>query len=439
MRLKSTFQTSSFGGPAFPAIKLLVIFSLFINTTAVSQTTGSSQENNFLSKDITPFKVNVPGDELIKIRNMVQSVELPVEDTNGNWDMGMPVSFARKLRSYWIDKYDWRHFESQINKYQQYQAIVDGLKIHFIYIKGSGKNPMPLLLLHGWPDSPFGFLSVIEKLAHPERFGGREEDGYTLIIPSLPGFGFSDAPPKPISLQTMAGIMDKFMTEKLGINNYVIGGGDFGSITGTWMALSFPDHVKALYQYLVFPRHASSIYGSNTTGKKNPSREEIKFVKDEAATFYMQSAYFHLHNTRPSTTAIAVGTNPFSIATWVIEKYYYWKDTTSNLDEVFSMDDLLNIAMLYIVNKNFKSTVWPYYMLTREANVIPTGIKVKVPTAIASFPDPLNTVPPRSFVAESRGNIIQWTTHDKGGHFPHLLNPDGFVKDLLLLRKNLKP
>ena len=175
---------------------------------------------------VKPFKLNI-SDQVIKdIYNKVKKYPWHEMPDDGGWEYGTNLDYMKKISKYWTDKFDWRKQEAKINKYSNFITKVDDIDIHFIQEKGSGPNPMPLIIVHGWPGSIVEFLDIIEKLAHPERFGGNEKDAFDVIVPSLPGYGFSGLPTRPIGPRKMAEILDKLMTKNLGYKNYLAQGGD---------------------------------------------------------------------------------------------------------------------------------------------------------------------------------------------------------------------
>ena len=194
-----------------------------------------------------PFNVFVEDAVLDDLRDRLRRTRWPVEPVAPPWKHGASQEYMRRVVAYWLDEYDWRRSEAAINRFENYRAHVDGLDVHFILERGSGPAPRPLILSHGWPGSVVEFLDVIEPLAHPERFGGREEDAFTVIVPSLPGFGFSQAPPSPITLRDVGRMWRNLMVDHLGFPTFFAQGGDMGSILSSWMAFDFPENVTALH------------------------------------------------------------------------------------------------------------------------------------------------------------------------------------------------
>ena len=190
---------------------------------------------------IKPFKVNVSDDILKEINAKVKNYPWHEMPKDGGWEYGTNLDYMKEISDYWVNKFDWKKHEEEINKFSNFTTDVDGLNIHFIMEKGSGSKATPLLLMHGWPGSVIEFLHIIEKLAHPEKFGGKEEDAFDVIVPSLPGFGFSGSPSRPIGPRKISKIVNKLMVNNLGYKNYLAQGGDWGATICNWLAY---DHFK---------------------------------------------------------------------------------------------------------------------------------------------------------------------------------------------------
>ncbi len=187
-----------------------------------------------------PFKVDISEENLQNIYSKVKNYQWHEMPDDGGWDYGTNLDYMKEFADYWVNKFNWRKTEEKINKFNNFKSNIDGIDIHFIHEKGSGPNPKPLLLNHGWPGSIVEFLHIIDQLAHPEKYGGKEEDGFDVVVPSLPGYGFSGRPSRPIGPRKMAAIFNSLMTNTLGYKKYISQGGDFGGTICTWLAYDFP-------------------------------------------------------------------------------------------------------------------------------------------------------------------------------------------------------
>jgi len=379
---------------------------------------------------VKPFKVDI-SDQIIKdIYDKVKKYPWHEMPNDGGWKYGTNLDYMKEISKYWVSEFDWRKHEKEINKFPNFIAEVDNIDIHFIHEKGSGSKPMPLLISHGWPGTIIEFLHIIEKLAHPERFGGKKEDAFDVIAPSLPGFGFSGRPSRPIGPRKMADIFNNLMTKKLGYKNYLAQGGDWGGAITTWLGYDHSETCNAIHINIFTMRHPD---GSQTKEEKN---WETKFKKDQL----MQEGYRTQQATKPQTLSYGMMDSPVGVAAWIIEKMCGWSDIKNNdIESVYSKDTLLSNIMVYLVTKTFNTASWIYYGRREEGGrFLPKeDLPLKVPTAVALFPKEYLEWAPRSYV-ERIYNIQRWTEMPKGGHFAALEQPDLLVKDIREFAKNLK-
>ena len=379
---------------------------------------------------VKPFKVDI-SDQIIKdIYDKVKNYPWHEMPNDGGWEYGTNLDYMKEISKYWVSEFDWRKYEREINKFPNFITKVDDIDIHFIHEKGSGSKPMPLLISHGWPGTIVEFLHIIEKLAHPEHFGGKEEDAFDVIAPSLPGFGFSGRPPCPVGPRKMADIFNNLMTKKLGYKNYLAQGGDWGGAITTWLAYDHSKTCNAIHINIFTMRHPN---GSQTKEEKD---WETKFVKDQI----MQDGYRTQQATKPQTLSYGMMDSPVGIAAWIIEKFYFWSDIKNNdIESVYSKDTLLANIMVYIVTKTFNTASWIYYGRREEGGrFLPKDFRrIEVPTAAALFPAEMLAWPPRSY-AERMYNIKRWTKMPKGGHFAALEQPDLLVDDIRAFARTLR-
>jgi len=318
----------------------------------------------------------------------------------------------------------------KINKYSNFITKVDDIDIHFIQEKGSGSNPMPLLITHGWPGSIVEFLDIIEKLAHPERFGGKKEDAFDVIAPSLPGYGFSGRSTRPMGPRKMADIFNKLMTKNLGYKNYLSQGGDWGATISNWLGYDHSKFCSGIHLNCLTMRHPD---GLQTKEEKD---WETKFAKDQI----MQDGYRTQQATKPQTLSYGMMDSPVGVAAWIIEKFYFWSDIkNNNIESVYSKDTLLANIMVYIITKTFNSASWIYYGRREEGGrFLPKDFhRIEAPTAAALFPTEMLAWPPRSY-AERMYNIKRWTKMSKGGHFAALEQPTLLIDDIRAFARTLR-
>ena len=379
---------------------------------------------------ITDFNVNFTEKEISPIYQKIKDYPWnSIPDLEG-WEHGTNKTYLKELCDYWINEFDWQKHEVEINKFQNFISNVDGIDIHFIKEKGTSPNSKPLLLMHGWPGSVVEFLHIIEKLAHPEKFGGNEKDSFDVIIPSLPGFGFSGKPNKPMGPRKMAEILNKLMTENLGYKDYMAQGGDWGATIANWIGYDHSKYCKAMHINCLTMRHPS---GPQSDEEKN---WQIKFDIDQA----MQDGYRTQQATKPQSLSYGMMDSPVGIAAWIIEKMYSWSDLKDNkLESVYSKDTLLANVMVYILTKTFDTASWIYFGRREEGGrFFPKDFKrIEIPTAAAIFPAEMSEWPPRSYV-ERIFNIKQWTNMPSGGHFAALEKPDLLVNDIRKFSRSLR-
>ena len=379
---------------------------------------------------IKPFKVEISEENLQNIYSKVKNYQWHEMPDDGGWDYGTNLDYMKSFSKYWVEKYDWKKTEEKINKFKNFKSNIEGIDIHFIYEKGSGSNPKPLLLSHGWPGSIVEFLHIIHQLAHPEKFGGHEEDAFDVVVPSLPGFGFSGRPKRPIGPRKMASIFNSLMTNELGYKKYIAQGGDFGGTISTWLAYDFPKNLLGIHINILITRHPD--------GPQTPDEKEWqdRFRKEQR----IEDGYRTQQATKPQTLSYSMMDSPVGVAAWIVEKMRGWSDIKNgDIESVYSKDILLSNIMVYLVTKTFNTASWIYYGRREEGGrLLPKEhLPLNVPTAVALFPKEYLEWAPRSYV-ERIYNIKQWTEMPKGGHFAALEQPELLVKDIRKFSKNLK-
>ena len=379
---------------------------------------------------IKPFKINISDNVLNKIYNKVKHFPWHEIPKDAAWEYGTNLDYMKKFSTYWVNNFDWRKCEHKINKFANFITVVDGIDIHFIHEKGSGSNPITLLISHGWPGSIVEFLNIIEKLTHPERFGGSKEDSFNVVVPSLPGFGFSGSPKKPIGPRKIADIFNTLMTKNLNYKNYLSQGGDWGATISNWLAYDHSNTCKGIHINCLTMRHPD---GPKT---KEEEKWQKKFDKDQI----MQDGYRTQQSTKPQTLSYGMMDSPVGVAAWILEKFYFWSDIKNNdIESVYLKDTLLFNIMIYIVTRTFNTSSWIYYGRREEGGrLFPKNFRrIEVPTAIAVFPKEMSTWPPRSYV-DRIFNVKRWTDMPAGGHFAALEKPDLLVNDIKEFAQNFR-
>ncbi len=374
---------------------------------------------------IRPYKIEISDEMIAQIKSKVANYpwEQCYMPSDNGWDYGTNMSYLKELCEYWVEGYDWRKHETSLNRCENYMAEVDGIDMHFMVEKGSGANPKPLLLVHGWPGSISEFMHIIEPLAHPERFGGSIDDAYTLIMPSLPGFAFSARPARPMGPRAMGKILNSLMVDTLGYKSYLAQGGDWGSAICSWIAYDYPTHCKGMH--FNFPTMRNSA-GPQT-------EEERTWDNGLEDAQIMNNGYRTQQATKPQSLAYGMFESPVAVAGWLIDKFYHWSDVDcGDLESCHCKDDLLTNIMLYVVTNSFNSSTWIYYGRREEGGrylVGDDGRTVTVPTGCALYPAEMMCWPPRSYY-ERMYNITHWNTMKKGGHFAAMEVPEIWLDDV---------
>jgi pimeloyl-ACP methyl ester carboxylesterase len=379
---------------------------------------------------IKPFRIDVPEETLTHIRDRVAAYPWHEMPDDGGWSYGTNLDYMKELCAYWVDAFDWRKQEARINRFSHFIAPVDGIDIHYIHEKGSGPNPMPLIISHGWPGSIVEFMNFIEPLAHPERFGGDIKDAFDVIAPSLPGFGFSGRPPRPYGPRKMAGVFNTLMTDVLRYDSYLAQGGDWGGAISSWLGFDHAPACKAIHINILTMR----------TPDAPQTPEEVawseKFDRDQV----MEDGYRTQQATRPQTLSYGMMDSPVGVAAWIIEKFHSWSDIVGDdIESAHTKDELLTNIMVYIVTRTFNTASWIYYGRREEGGRVlsPEGKRVEVPTGCALFPAEMLAWPPRSYV-ERLYNVQHWTEMPRGGHFGAMEEPELMIEDVRAFARTLR-
>ncbi|KQT32084.1 epoxide hydrolase [Sphingomonas sp. Leaf412] len=364
-----------------------------------------------------PFTIAVPDARLDAIRTRVAAFDWSAMPDAGGWGSGVGLADLRRLVDHWTGGYDWRAQEAWLNRWPQFTATVDGQLLHYVHVRGDGSRP-PVMLVHGWPGSFVEFHALIAPLV---------ADGHDVVVPSLPGYAFSGRPATPIGPRRTGELFHALMTGLFGDTPYLLQGGDWGGAITAWMAQARPEAVAGLHLNMVL------IQAEDATPDTAAERD---WAKARARTLAEESAYAHLQGTRPQTLGVAMSDNPVGIAAWILEKFGVWADVPRDADgrpdlwRAFDADLLLTNIMLYVATGSFPTSTWMYRGRVLEGSgTFPAGARVRVPTAVAAFPDPVFAPPPRSLV-EKTHNVARWTDMASGGHFAALERPAALLADM---------
>jgi pimeloyl-ACP methyl ester carboxylesterase len=381
------------------------------------------------SDEIRPFSIHVEDAVLDDLHQRLARTRWPDAIDGSGWDYGLDLDYMQQLVRYWQDDYDWRAWEARLNELDQFTTTIDGLDIHFVHVRSKEPDARPLLLVHGWPGSFVEFYKVIGPLTDPVAHGGRAEDAFHVVCPSLPGFGFSArTEERGWSSQRMAEVMGRLMA-RLGYDRYGAQGGDWGSGIVLWLAAN--DGAHCLGAHSNFPPGGQPM--------ENPQRgvtpEEQARYEQRVKELNDHRAYGAIQGTRPLTLAYALNDSPAGLAAWIVDKFWAWSDHGGDLNRSFTQDELLTNVMIYWVTQSMPSAVRIYYESShnqpRPASLtaFPSAGQ-PAPVGFALFPKEIN-VPPRAWVERNFGaRLVHWTEMPRGGHFAALETPDLLVEDV---------
>lgn len=390
---------------------------------------------------IEPYEIHVPQEVLDDLQERLHRTRWPNEIPGTGWTRGTDLSFMKGLVQYWLDEYDWRKEEAKLNEFAHFKADVDGLGIHFIRKEGKGPDPMPLLMMHGYPWSFTMLLKIIPILTDPAAYGGDPEDAFTVVSPSLCGFGLSDPPMQQgFGFQHHPEKYDKLMTEGLGYKRYGIEGGDWGGIITAPYGFLCPDnligiHFNCLYQRLCDERAPEEKdpnilrgLGMKLAPLKPEDPELLKYWKNSERYWIDEAGYCHIQMTRPQTLSYAMTDSPVGMAAWIIEKFRSWSGWGDNFERLFSKDMLITNVMIYWITNSFCSAIRIYSESYYNPWELQPGQYIEVPTAIAAYPDEI--VPIVRKRAEKYYNVVRFTEFPRGGHFAIYERAEEMARDL---------
>jgi pimeloyl-ACP methyl ester carboxylesterase len=369
-----------------------------------------------------PFRLTTAEVTLDSLRERLRGARWPgalLEDAG--WDLGTDPDYLHELAAYWADEFDWSAQEAALNELPHYRATVDGVGIHFIHVPAATGSGLPLVLSHGWPDSFWRFLKVVPLLTDPGAHGGDPADAFDVVIPSLPGFGYSDKPRAPrMHAQRIAGLWNTLMTTVLGFDRFGAAGGDLGSAVTRFLGLDHAERVVAIHRTDVgLP--VLQVDPAELTG------EERAYLADVDRWRAAEGAYALIQRTKPQTLAHALNDSPIGLAAWILEKLRSWSDCGGDVERRFTKDELLTNITIYWLTETIGSS----FRLYHDAAQIPMdqhARRVDVPCGLAVFAADV-AIPPRSW-AERTSNIVRWTEMPRGGHFAAFEEPELYAEDL---------
>jgi pimeloyl-ACP methyl ester carboxylesterase len=369
-----------------------------------------------------PFRIDIEQNVLDDLQARLQRTRWRSFTAESGWDAGTRHDWLKDLVQYWHTRYDWRQQEAKLNALPQFKARIDEADLHFIHVKGRGTQPVPLLLLHGWPDSFFRFHKVIPTFS----------DSFDVVVPSLPGFAFTGPVQRASQEQPMrhsAHLVWRLMTDVLGYERFAVAGGDGGSAIAQILAIDHPEAVIGIH-LTDLGWHVANVDPSSL------SKSEQKYLEASRKRFMADGAYAMVQTTRPRSLAAGLNDSPAGLASWIVDRFHAWSDCRGDIETSFSKDDLLTNIMLYWVTQTIGSSMFGYYAESRSPSLTPAD-HVDRPVGLALFPKDIGGIPPRSF-AERTLNVQRWTEISRGGHFAALEEPELFARDVLDFFRSLR-
>jgi pimeloyl-ACP methyl ester carboxylesterase len=377
------------------------------------------------SDEVVPFRIEVPQGTLGDLRARLAGTRWPEAETVDDWSQGVPLSYLRELCRHWAEDYDWRATERRLNRLPQFRTEVDGLGIHLLHLRSPHPDAFPVVLTHGWPGSVVEFLKVIGPLTDPTAHGGDAADAFHLVIPSLPGYGFSDRPAQPgWGVERIAGAWARLMA-RLGYRRYGAQGGDWGTSVSTSIAQQDPEHVAGIHLNPPLAPPDPATFDDLTEAER-----ATLAALEHAAEW--ESGYSQEHATRPQTIGYALVDSPVALCAWIVEKFWAWTDHDGQLEDVLTRDELLDNLMLYWLPGTGAASARLYWESIRQVNRWisgPVTDTVAVPTGCSIYPKELQR-PSRRWAARRFLDIRWWNELDKGGHFAAFEQPELFVNEV---------
>ena len=379
-----------------------------------------------------PFMLHVADTDIADLRERLGRSRFPDSAPGEAWAYGTDVGYLRGLLDYWRTGFDWRTEEAALNSFPQFRVGIDGVDLHYLHVPGIGPNPMPLLLLHGWPGSVFEFLEIIPRLTDPARFGGDPRDAFTVVAPSLPGYGLSFRPgQKRYGVPEMADCVAALMHDVLGFSRFGAQGGDWGAAVTSRLGYAYADRLFGIHINLMMAA------GRDPSAFPNPTEEERLYLSELAHWTREEMGYQWIQGTRPQTLAFGLTDSPAGLAAWIVEKFRAWSDCGGDVESAISRDRMLADISLYWFTKAIGSSFWPYYARLHGSAILPKGDTISVPMGYAQFPREI-LKPPRTIAARVFTDIRRWSIMPKGGHFAALEQPELLADEVRAFFRELR-
>jgi pimeloyl-ACP methyl ester carboxylesterase len=369
---------------------------------------------------VIPFRVEIPQRAIDDLNYRLDQTRWPEEQPEQSWTYGLPLHYARELAQYWRQSYDWRTHEARINEKPQLLTTIDGTTVHALHVRSKHADALPLILTHGWPSSFVEFLDIIGPLTDPTAYGRDARDAFHVVVPSIPGYGFSGPTHDPgWNVERVARAWDQLM-QRLGYDRYGAHGGDWGSRISRQLGRIAPGRVAGVHVSTLRP----AVSGSDATALSEADQRRLSVGE----TFRTDGlGYFAIQSTRPQTLAYGLSDSPVAQMAWIAEKFREWSDCGDASDSSVNLDSLLTNISVYWFTKTGGSSARMYYEDSHHAS--PGAMAYSsVPTGVCAFQNDMQ--PPIRMLAERYDNIVHWTEVGAGGHFAAIEQPDILVSDI---------
>ena len=387
------------------------------------------------NRDINEFEIHVSPGVLADLQQRLSNTRWSHQIEGTGWSAGTDLFYLKELVAYWQGSFDWRAQEKILNEFAHFKTDIDGIDVHFIHERGKGPNPFPLILTHGYPDSFYRFAKIIPLLTDPASFGGQAEDAFDVVVPDLPGYGFSAKPEKHGTIFRVHDLWARLMKE-IGYRRYGAHGGDWGGTVTEQLARSHSDAVAAI--------HLTDVpFGHLFQKPDDPSTAEKKFFELNEKWLPTEGAYATIQSSKPQSLAHGLNDSPAGLAAWIVEKFRAWSDCDGAVESRFTKDELLTQVMIYWVTESIGSSFLPYYDYANAGALtwMKEGVRQwlgssAVPAAFALFPKDISQ-PPREW-AERFFNVQRWTQMPRGGHFAAMEEPELLAEDIRAWFRNFR-
>ena len=369
---------------------------------------------------VKKFRIKVQKSALTDLKRRLSNVRWPERETVGGWSQGIPLSYMRELGDYWRDEYDWNRCQEQLNSLPQFITEIDGLDIHFLHIRSPHKNAMPMVMTHGWPGSILEFMKVIGPLSDPEAFGGKGEDAFHLVIPTLPGFGWSGKPELPgWGIEHIGRAWGQLMA-RLGYKKWVAQGGDWGSAVTHAIGMSETQHCIAMHTNMPLLSPSAALTAE-------PTEQEVSALAGFQYYFDWDSGYSKEQSTRPQTVGYGLVDSPVAQCAWIMEKFWAWTDSNGHPENVLSRDELLDNVMMYWLPAAGASAARIYW--ESFSVILAAKPQIHIPVGASIYPHEIFRASKR-WCEERYTNLIHYNTLPKGGHFAAFEQPEIFINEV---------